>query len=188
MRIPAFSRYYKTIRRPSLEERERLAVAFNSWVLYFLLQKIHDEFVVKSQGFPDSLGVKWKALSDSRRIYKTLQRGEIHSKLRRRIREGRVTKKDALANRDALINIDTKRLINSLKPGSVIGGIYYTTNKDQVATVTASGISLKLLVPYADEVQEERPYFPVSFGPWLEEAIQQALPKLRIELAKNALI
>jgi hypothetical protein len=156
--------------------------------MFFLLQKIHSEFLIKSYGFPDSLGVKWKALSESRRIYKSLQRGEISSKLRRSIREGRLTKKEALRNRDALINIDTKRLVNSLKPGTVIGGIYYPPNQDQKVLISASGISLELMVPYADDVQAVRPYLPVSLIPWLEEAIEKALPKLRIELVKNALI
>ncbi len=185
MKIPIDLSQFKLRRKPTPEEKRQLILMFNSWVLYYLLQKIHTEFLIKSNGLPDSLGTKWKPLSESRRLYKPLQRGE-----RTQFKIGRVkrAKSELLANRNPPINIDTKRLVNALAPGRVVGDRYYSPNPDQITTVSTRGISLKIKIPYADDVQDQRPYLPISIDPWLRIAIELATPHLRAGLQKYVLI
>lgn len=185
MRIPINLKQYKLKRRPTPEERRQLILLFNSWVAYYLLQKIHTEFLIKSTGLPDSLGVRWKPLSESRRLYKPLQRGE---RTQFKIGRSKRSKSELLANRNPPINIDTKRLLNALAPGRVVGGMYYSPNQDQILKVTTRGISLKVKVPYADDVQDVRPYLPFNLDPWVQIAIDLATPHLRAGLQRYVLI
>jgi hypothetical protein len=185
MKIPLDFKQYNLRRNPTPTERSQLILLFSSWVLYYLFDLIHTEFIIKSKGYSDSLGVKWKPLSESRRLYKPLQRGErTQFKIGRRKR----TKKELLADRNPPINIDTKRLINALAPGKVIGWKYVPPNPDQQVLITEQGIQIKINIPYADDVQEVRPYFPESIDPWLRIAIEKATPHLIAGFAKYVLI
>ena len=160
-------------RKPTPAERKRLVIALNSWILYYFLKRIHSEFMVKANGGTDSLGVKWAPLSESRRIYKPLRKKE-----RGLFIPGNGTKKEQLANRDPLINIDTERLAKSLKPGRITNGVYISTNPDQDYKVTATNIWFESKVPYADEVQAMRPFLPENMAPWLADAIELALKRM----------
>jgi hypothetical protein len=164
-------------RKLTRDERHRLIIALNSWVLFFLLDKIHREFIVKAIGGTDSLGEKWTPLSESRRIYKPLRGKEVNL-----FDPSKGTKKDQLANRKALINVDTSRLIKSLKPGKVIGGMYVSENKDQKVFVNSARIAFETKVPYADDVQAVRPFIPDNLQPWMQEAIEKALAKVQSEI------
>ncbi len=185
MLIPINWNQYVFRRKPTRAELNKLILLFNSWVTFYLFEKIHSEFVVKSRGLPDSLGVKWKPLSESRRLYKPLLRGErTQFKIGRRKR----TKKELLADRNPPINIDTQRLIKALAPGRVVGGVYYPVNRDQDVTITKTGIRFNLRIPYGDEVQAARPFIPTDLNPWLRLAIDKATPHLTSELQKYVLI
>ncbi len=179
LRIPSITTYLQLRRKVTKTQMNEITILFHSWVLYFLLDRVYREFLIKSRGARDSLGEKWKPLSESRRLYKPLQRGEVAPSVRRQIRERRVTKKVALANRNPPINIDTGRLINSLKPGRVIAGVYQSQNPDQVVRVTVTGISFEIVVPYADEVQAVRSFLPGNWDPWLSSAIALAVPQVK---------
>ena len=170
--IPKFN--YEVIKLPKQTDLDKLSIHYNSLIAYFLLQKIQKEFHVKSLGNMDSLGVKWKALSLNRRIYKPLRKGEVSKSLKRKIKTGRISKRKALLSREPLINIDTTRLVKALTPGKIVGGRYTNYNSDQNVVITSKGISLEIRVPYADDVQRERPFLPVNVEPWLNIAISIA--------------
>ena len=177
MRIGSYINRLSLPRKLSGEERRILKIAINSWTLYYLLDRIYKEFIIKSAGGTDSLGVKWKPLSENRRIYKPL-RGQERSLYRK----SRGTKKEQLQQRNPPINIDTKRLLKSLKPGKVVNGVYYSTSKDQWAKVTEATIRFKSLVPYADEVQAIRPFIPPGVDIWLDQAVNLAVSKVQTQL------
>lgn len=169
------------VKIPTKQELRQLFLVHNSWTAYYLLEIIHKEFLVKSRGRADSLGTKWKPLSENRRIYKPTQPGEVSKSLLKKISGGRLTKKQAFASRKPPINIDTHRLIDSLAPGSVTGTTYIPHSKDQKVKVTPTSIEVDILVPYSDEVQSVRPYFPVNLDPWLNKAKQKAYPHFQKE-------
>lgn len=185
--IPHFANFIKPNKKIDRRKNTYLSTFFNSWILYYLFERIHKEFIIKSTGSRDSQGTKWKPLSESRRLYKPIRRGELSSAQRRMLRSGK-TKKEALSDRDPPINIDTGRLLKSLKPGRVLSGKYVSNNPDQAVSVTSKGFKFVIKVPYADEVQDVRPFLPQDYGPWIQDAIQLALPKLRLEMKKHALI
>lgn len=161
---------------------------FHSWILYHILETVHAEFLLKANGRADSLGVKWKPLKKNTEIYKPIRRGEIPGKERRRIREGRVSRRVALQNRKTQINIRTGRLIKSLMPGKVVRGLYVPPNSDQDVKITSRGIAFNLKVPYADDVQDARPFLPGNWDPWMSQAIQKALPNVIEDLRAHAYI
>jgi hypothetical protein len=134
------------------------------------------------------MGLKWKPLKESTEIYKPLRRGEVSPTIRRKIRERKGTKKELLAGRKTSINIRTGRLEKSLRPGRVISGRYVNDNKDQQVAITPTGINFNINVEYADDVQLVRPFLPENTDLWFSDAIQKALPKLRIELRKQGLL
>lgn len=183
--VPSLENSINIKRRPSREELKRLTRAFNSWIVYYLLEIIYNEFLVKSNRGVDSLGEKWKELSESRRIYKSLQRGE---KTRFKIGRKKGTKKELLKDRYPPINIDTKRLIKSLKPGKVVNGEYIPSGPDQRVIITLKTIRVMTKVPYASDVQSVRPFFPIDMTPWLREAVLKAKSPMMLELRKNALL
>lgn len=185
MRIPLRFNQYKLTRKPTPSEKAQLILLFNSWIVYYLFEQIHSEFIIKSKGLTDSLGVKWKVLSESRRIYKPLQRGE---RTQFRVGRSKRSKKELLADRNPPINIDTHRLERALKPGRVIGGLYHPPNSDQVVRVNTKGISISINIPYADKVQSQRPYLPSNINPWLRIAIENATPHLVEGFYKYALL
>ena len=187
-RIPSISKFYKLSRRPSQTQKAEITTLFHSWVLYYFLQRVHKEFLIKSTGRADSMGLKWKPLSPKTEIYKPLIRGEIAPGLRRRIREGRISKKEALKGRKTLINIRTGRLEKALRPGRVINGEYISQNPDQLVRITSRGFSFDITIDYSDDVQDVRPFLPEDPGPWIEDAILNALPKVRIHLRRMGLL
>jgi hypothetical protein len=188
MRIPSYRKLYRLKKRPTPLQDEDIRLTFHSWIAFHYLKRVHREFQIKSRGRSDSLGVKWAPLSESRRIYKRLQRGELNPQTRRRIQEGRITKKEALQDRDPPINIDTGRLLRALQPGKVVGDRYRSINSDQQVTITSRGFRLNIRIEYADEVQEVRPFLPENPEPWLKDAIEESYPYLRRKLRRYALI
>jgi hypothetical protein len=177
LRIPSLLNDIPIPRRLTGGERKRLVILINSWIMYYLLQEIYNQFLVKSSGGVDSLGEKWKELSESRRLYKPLRRGEFRSFIK-----GRGTKKEQLANRNPPINIDTRKLLNSLKPGRIIDGKYVANSPAQKTAIRVDSISLEVMLPYADDVQAVRPFIPIDIQPWLDLAILKALRRVRIEV------
>lgn len=178
MRVPSLTKYI-SLKGLDQNKRDRLIILYHSWVLWYLLDRVYKEFVVKSRGGTDSLGVRWEPLSENRRIYKPLRRGELPGRDRRRLREGRVSKRELLADRDPPINVDTGRLLSALKPGKIIGGEYTSINPDQEARADLRGIHLYIAVEYADDVQERRPFLPGNWEPWLSDAVQKAILQIQ---------
>lgn len=183
--VPSLENSINLKRKPTRDQLKHLTRSFNAWVVYYLLETIYQEFLVKSNRGTDSLGEKWAELSDSRRIYRALIRGE---KTKYGIGRKKGTKKELLANRYPPINIDTKRLINSLKPGKVSGGEYIVSGPDQKVTINLSSINVKTVVPYASDVQEVRPFIPLDLTPWLRQAVAKAKSPMMQELRKYDLV
>lgn len=169
---------------PKLKKRQliRIYKLYHSWVTYYLFDIVHKNFLIKSKGRADQFGVKWKPLSESRRIYKPLRRGEVSSGIRKKIQQKRVSKKEALSNRNPPINIDTGRLVKALEPGRVSSGSYNPPSKDQKVSITERGISLDIDIDYAEEVQAQRPYFPPSWTLALAIAVPKAIIQVKMKL------
>lgn len=148
---------------------------YEALLLYHLFAIIHKNFLIKANGGTDSLGNKWKPLKDRTRIYKPLTPAEK----RRYPLRGR-TKKEALANRQPLILILTRRLERSLKPGKVVGD-KYLPNSEQIARINGTKVSVGTKVPYAGEVSKVRPAIPYNIDPWITEASKKAIQQMSTE-------
>lgn len=151
---------------------------YKALVFYHLFSIIHKNFIIKSKGGTDSLGNKWLPLSEKTRIYKPLSPSEKRKyKLRGR------TKKEALADRQPLILILTRRLERSLRPGQVVGD-QYIPSPEQIARIENNRVVVGSEVPYAGEVSVKRPAIPVNINAWINEAAQKAANQIMRE-ARN---
>jgi hypothetical protein len=85
-------------------------------------------------------------------------------------RYGARVKWRVLASRKVQILIDTGRLYNSMRQGEMLDG-QYVPPAEQLFRITISGrsmiVELDTLVPYADEVDRDRPLFPPGSEKWL---------------------
>lgn len=76
------------------------------------------------------------------------------------------------------INIRTRRLLESLKPGWFRNGVYVPRNSDQIVRVTLDSIHFEVSVPYAAYVDAARPIF-VADRRLVNEAIRKSIPVLQ---------
>jgi len=173
----------KLKRRIPIKEQNKIKKFFNNWAAYYLLKRIHKEFLIKSKRGTDSTGIKWKELSQRTIMYKSLQRGEktAFKKL------SRSEKMQFRMNRNVPINIDTGKLVKSLKPGRVVDGKYIPVTNQKVEA-NSRGIKIELKLPYADDVQRERPYVPLDLTEWMSYAYVYAKIRTMRELAKQDLV
>jgi hypothetical protein len=90
------------------------------------------------------------------------------------------------------INIRTGALVASTAPGQVYNHRYYAPKFQQVTIAT--GINIKLTLPYASAVDAVRPVIPDNVVAWILEAHEQVIPevkalyddiKSRVERRKN---
>lgn len=130
----------------------------NHAVLYELVGIVHREFVEKKEDRPDSMGTQWRPLSSKLAQWK--------------IKKGLVN-----ASGDPLINYRTGILEKALKQGRFVNG-RYQPNQYQSIAVNSVSIDYWVNVPYADAVNEDRPFLPSDIEPWLDEAILAALPRI----------
>lgn len=73
------------------------------------------------------------------------------------------------------INIRTRRLLESLKPGYFRNGVYFPRNADQSVSVTLDEAHFETKVPYAEYVDEARPIYALNSA-MLFEAMQRSAP------------
>lgn len=74
-----------------------------------------------------------------------------------------------------LILIDTRRLIDSFKAGTINDRWdYVPPNQDQIIKFTRDTIEVGSHVPYADKVEGKRPILPDNWTIWLERAKKAA--------------
>lgn len=74
-------------------------------------------------------------------------------------KEGAKTKLNTLGRRNLPIGINTRQLVESLKPGTATGPRYHA-RKDQIYEITADGLQLGSDVPHAAAFHRKRPIWP----------------------------
>ena len=78
------------------------------------------------------------------------------------------------------INIRYGRLVASTAPGQVVNNRYYPPKNQQVKFRPRGGTTIKLTLPYADEVDKVRPVIPADISAWIIEANEVAISAARI--------
>jgi hypothetical protein len=131
----------------------------NNAILYELVGIVHREFLLKSQGGEDSLGIQWYPLSPKLAMWK-------------------IKKKMVNDEGEPLINIRYGKLEKALRQGRFANG-KYQPGKGQSASVTSMSIDYSVDIDYADDVNSLRPFLPEEIDPWLDEAIELALPRIQ---------
>ncbi len=191
---------------------------YHAWISYYLMERIHYDFLVKASGGTDSLGIRWSNLKPRTIAYRPIQAGEarkfgfqvyantrgiltpkqdkewrgIYSSLVRRgkspaeaasiawsiiKRKGGKTKLELLSNRPVLIQIVSRRLERSLRPGRILGNKYIPPAEQKV-TILGKRVIVETLVPYASELNQLRPFLPENIDPWITEAERLAKRKM----------
>lgn len=89
-----------------------------------------------------------------------------------------VRKKVKTKNPFVPIGIQTGRLAQSLRPGTVVGGRYYAP-KEQVFTRTEAGVDIGSAVDYAEYFHALRRLWPKNPQTWLVRAVQAGLYAVR---------
>ena len=142
------------------------------------------DFVAKSSGGTDRNGDSWKPLAEStiRKKLRSPNRGPARRAILDLIKKFSIQASAAgLSPRDARqraitaaqefidrpsgrdrsasvpINVDTKRMMQSLRPGSVSGRGRYTPPKEQKITATRGRVVILTEVPYAKFASKSRP-------------------------------
>ena len=89
--------------------------------------------------------------------------------------KGAETRKETLGSRKVPILIDTGRLEKSLRPGKLSSKSYRPPSKDQIFKTTKNSLVLGTSVSYAADQHKTRRLWPKDIGPWVEEAISEAI-------------
>lgn len=139
----------------------RVIYAFNYAVLYELIKLLHTAFMAKAAGGADMFGNSWIPLSQKTYNWK------LNSHKRTAVTIGGIP----------AINIRTRELERSLRPGQYVAG-KYVPSPHQKIEVTTKRISLSITVAHAGKVQAVRPFFPDELSPFVEQAILKAVPRL----------
>ena len=98
---------------------------------------------------------------------------------------GAPTMLDILGNRNLAINIDTKRLILSLKPGKHNSSNgYKKSHYFQVFSIHNGVLTIGTRVAYSEYVNAQRPFIPEDVDLWVDRAVQLGTEALANELIK----
>jgi hypothetical protein len=74
-----------------------------------------------------------------------------------------------------LINIRTGALVRSTAPGRISGNRYYASPNQHVEYLSLGSLDIRLEIPYASEVDQERPIIPEDIREWVIYSHEQAL-------------
>ena len=98
--------------------------------------------------------------------------------------QGAETRKETLGSRKVPILIDTGKLEKSLRPGRLSSRSYRPSSSSQIFKVTKNSLTIGTSIPYAEDQHKTRKLWPKDIGPWIEEAISEAVVSV-VEDAKE---
>ena len=154
-----------TLKEKMMAQRGTLLKKFEGYFMVSLFSQIHKSYSVRSKGGVDKSGDFWKPLKQS-----TIKRKR---------------KKGRSARRASLINVDSKRGIDSYKPGKATARGYLPYSNDQL--FSSKGISIKLgsKVEYLKFADNRRPILiGNSVDKIIDKAIKVALSKLTRDMRR----
>mgnify|MGYP003343136805 CR=1 FL=1 len=117
-----------------------------------MFRRMHRSFKIRSEGGADELGT-WRPLKP-----RTIQ----------------IKKNLGFDKTASTINVRTKALLNSYKPGTVSNGYLYS-GPDQLVQMNAYTLTLGTKLPYAHAVNSLRSIFPAVPRKWVVESVEAAL-------------
>lgn len=120
---------------------DKVVLYLNNLLLYHMVKINFSTFLAKAGAATEATTIienKWKPLKQKTIDYKK--------------------RKKLLYSGSPLINIRTKALLMSLKPGWFRNGLYIP-RENQVAEVTTTSISFYVIIDYADRVDAVRPIY-----------------------------
>ncbi len=144
------------------------------------------DFIRKSSGGADRAGVKWKELEKKTKDKKIRNQKEIRAARRtlKTLAAKHTPRKKKIFSRGHVpINIETRRMVNALRPGTIVED-KYNPPKDQKMTVSGGTIKVSTEVDYAKYASKPRSIMMPN--EWLTKWERTGIKKGREAIAKKA--
>tara|TARA_R110002020_G_scaffold62712_4_gene167503 strand:+ start:1050 stop:1652 length:603 start_codon:yes stop_codon:yes gene_type:complete len=171
-------------------KRDHYGLRKEYWAVFAreLYKRISRGYLQKSMGGKDNLANKWKPLEQST-INKRLRQGKRYGGLKKSktFREAVALLKIAATGKVPIL-IDTGRLYNSLRPGTVVGGSYSKKTVDQIFEIKGGEVALGSKVPYAEMQHKARPLWPARMDKWIQESLEEAQKVLSRRMKEKGLL
>lgn len=181
-----------------ISDPEQISRVWHGHFARLIFKQIHDDFMLKSRGLPDSNSVRWPPLAPStvarklrtggglsssqkkrwqRTFNSTLSAASGHMKRRQAVIKAREAAWQAVGSAaggtSVPIGIDSGTLEKSLRPGTATSNGYVPRPKQQY-TVRSSRFVLGSRVPYARHFARRRAIFPDRSGPLVARSAARA--------------
>lgn len=98
---------------------------------------------------------------------------------------GAVTRRELYGNKKVAILIKTRRLYQSLAPGTLSGRGYRPDSSEQIAETNGNTVRIGSRVPYYERQNKTRPIIPPDNSPQFAKLLQEASDRAAVSAAKE---
>jgi hypothetical protein len=172
---------------------------FSGMVAHEFFRSMHRNYEVLALGQTNEFGERWDPVKPETIKRRKKNRGIITKRLRKRwwqvydtmaarfIGKGELTNEQARVKArrsawqtirgEAVINVDTRRLINSVRPTQVTKD-GYKKKRDQVADLRPGKWEMGTKVKYGKYVQAKRPFISSKANIWIFRGVTKAITRI----------